>query len=96
MRNFLLILLLPVFLLASCSAADAVPFLEKITAAVGGWGGFTAIIAGMIEIVVRLVPSVNPRSILLLVASVGHAASRMVEALAGFLDKVIPQNVKPA
>lgn len=88
------LIFLSLFLVTGCTVNDAVPFLDKLTSSVGGWMGFSGIIAGVLEVLVRVFPSINPTSFLLLVASVGHSVANLCTALSGFLDSLGLQNAK--
>lgn len=47
----------------------------------------------VLEMIMRLVPSQQPLSVLHVVASVMHIVGKVIGALADFLDKILPQNV---
>ncbi len=85
---------LTTLLITGCTPTDAVSFLDKVTGIVGGWGGFSAIIAGVIEIIVRLIPSVNPQSLFLVLSEVLHSLGNAVGALSKFIDGLGLQNAK--
>lgn len=56
--------------------------------------GFVAI-ASVVEMVLRLIPSQKPLSLLIAAAAITHAVGGFFDAAATALNSVIPQNVKP-
>ena len=82
------------FLITGCSAEDVPAFFDKVTDAVGGWGGFSLILAGVLEFIMRIFPTFNPKSIFKIVAEIMHSLGRASEAIAKFLDGLGLQNLK--
>lgn len=82
------------FIVTGCAPTDVAPFIDNIATMVGGWMGFAGFLAAAIEVLVRVFPTVNPKSIFLLVAEVSHASGRLFESVANFLDSLGLQNVK--
>jgi CBS domain containing-hemolysin-like protein len=68
---------------------------ELILSAIEGAGKQVAIIAIVLEFVLRAIPSKKPLSVLIVVAQVVHFLARIFEALSKFLDRLL-QNVKPS
>lgn len=73
-----------------------IDWLVKAVDAVGGWMGFSAILGGVIDMIVRLIPSVNPRSLLLSISRLFKAVAGLAEKLSQFLDSLGLQVLKEA
>lgn len=57
--------------------------------------GLLSSIGVVVEVLLRLIPSQKPMSILLMVQSVAHALVALLGALSSALDAVIPQKLSP-
>lgn len=58
--------------------------------------GAAVVIATVVDFVLRLIPSQKPLSVLYFIVDVIKGVEKVLEAVARFLDKVLPQRVKPA
>jgi predicted signal transduction protein with EAL and GGDEF domain len=58
--------------------------------------GAVVVIATVVDFALRLIPSQKPLSVLYFIVDVIKGVEKVLEAVARFLDKVLPQRVKPA
>jgi hypothetical protein len=68
-------------------------FLNKVTELLG-WPGLTAFVTGLLEILMRVLPTENPMSIFLGISKVIHVIANFFDALSKFLDGLGLQNLK--
>lgn len=80
--------------LSGCAAADVPGVFDSIAQMVGGWAPFGAIIAGIAEFALRLIPSVNPKSLFLVISETLHSLGNLIGALSKFIDSLGLQNIK--
>ncbi len=73
-------------------------FLNHVGSAINSFsGGELAVsLAAILEFVFRVIPTQQPLSILLFGQEVCKALGDTLEAIAGALDHILPQNIAPA
>lgn len=76
------------------AAANVPGFLDHLTSVIMSWGGLSVGLAVILEAVFRLSPTQSPLSWAHLAAATFHALSKLLDAAAAFLDKVLPQRLK--
>ena len=69
-------------------------WIQAAAEAVGGWGGIAVILGGVIDLVRRLIPSVNPSSLLLDISKLLKAIAGLAEKVSAFLDSLGLQVLK--
>ena len=69
-------------------------WIQQAADAVGGWAGFGVILGGVIDIIRRVIPSLNPTSLLLDIAKLLKAVAKLAEKLSAFLDSLGLQVLK--
>lgn len=74
--------------------ADAPDFLDSITDQITALMISTGVVAVVLEFIFRLIPTKEPLSWAWLVSRTLRAISRLTDAVATFLDKVLPQQTK--
>lgn len=89
-----LVMLLVTLMLPGCAASDAPAFLNDLASKVGGWMQFSAILAGVLEMFIRLVPTANPQSLIKLFSDSLKGLGNLVGSVSKFLDSLGIQNVK--
>jgi len=95
MKTFLIAILVMPFLTA-CALQDLPLYIADWADKVGGWMAFSAIIGGVIDMIRRLIPSVNPTSILLDISKFLKSIAKLAEKLSAFLDSLGLQVLKQA
>ncbi len=90
-RNYFLIVALMLF--------PYLAFAEDVGHKIGSWSDYLSgpiafAVLGGLEMLFRLIKSDKPRSLIRVVASVAHGVAKLVEGLAGALDKVVPDRTK--
>lgn len=95
MKNFIIGMLMPV----ACFAAEAADlgFMDKIIEFLKS-ASTSSILVGvamMVEMVLRLIKSEKPLSILHLISAAMKKVAEICKMGAELLDKVLPQNTKP-
>lgn len=76
------------------AAPAAVSFLDKLTSLILSWQGLTTSLAVVSELVFRLIPTQAPLSWAWILSGAMHSTSKLLEAAAEFMDKILPQNLK--
>lgn len=89
------ILILSMSLAPICAHADILSSIQGISSQIpdASWGGI-GMVAGVIELVLRLIPSTKPLSILYLVDDGLSAVGGLFSKAGALLDKVLPQRIK--
>lgn len=75
-------------------ATDPVSFLDGLTShvTVAMATGSAVIVGGVVDFIIRLLPTKKPLSIAWIVANSLHSLGKLSEAVAQYMDKVLPQN----
>lgn len=68
--------------------------MDQVLAILDSAIGHSAVIAVVVEFILRMIPTAKPMGVLHLVATFVHGAAMVLAKFAELLDKVLPQNVK--
>jgi hypothetical protein len=99
MKKIFAILAPMAFLMALCclsAFADGLPVLDKVSSGLSLNDSMLTLLAGVVGMIFRVLPTKKPLSIAYFVAAVLHQLGGLFEKLGALGDKILPQNIAPA